>query len=138
MAAVACDHRAGTSRLARRLPTILPPMTRAEALETMRSHHVAGLIGDRTGLVTTRPFRAPHHTISDTGLIGGGHVPLPGEVSRAHHSGRFLDELPEVHPHVLEVLRQPFEDGVPEIPSLARPRLPSSGCAGRAGETRYC
>jgi magnesium chelatase family protein len=91
----------------------LPPQGRcAEALETTRIHSVAGRTGDRTALVTTRPFRAPHHTISDAGLIGGGHVPLPGEVSLAHHGVLFLDELPECRRHVLEVLRQPLEEGV--------------------------
>jgi magnesium chelatase family protein len=90
--------------LARRLTTILPAMTLAEAIETTRIHRVAGLTGDRTALVTTRPFRAPH-TISDAGLIGGGHVPRPGEVSLAHHGVLFLDELPEFRRHVLEVLR---------------------------------
>jgi magnesium chelatase family protein len=83
----------------------------AEALDTTRIHRVSGLTGDRTAEVTTRPCRAPHHTISDAGLIGGGHVPMPGEVSRAHHGVRFLDELPECRPHVLEVLRQPLEMG---------------------------
>jgi magnesium chelatase family protein len=81
--------------LARRLTTILPAMTLAAALETTRIHSVAALTGDRTAWVTTRPFRAPHHTISDAGLIGGGHVPMPGEVSRAHHRMLLLDELPE-------------------------------------------
>jgi hypothetical protein len=79
-------------------------MTLAEAIETTRIHSVAGLTGDRTALVTTRPFRAPHHTISDAGLIGGGHVPMPGEGSRAHQGILFLDELPEFRRHVLEVL----------------------------------
>ena len=97
--------------LARRLTTILPAMTLAEAIETTRIHSVAGLTGDRTALVTTRPFRAPHHTISDAGLIGGGHVPLPGEVSLAHNGVLFLDEWPEFRRHVLEVLRQPLEQG---------------------------
>ena len=96
--------------LARRLTTILPAMTLAEAIETTRIHSVAGLTGDRTALVTTRPLRAPHHTISDAGLIGGGHVPMPGEVSLAHNGVLFLDELPEFRRHVLEVLRQPLED----------------------------
>jgi magnesium chelatase family protein len=91
--------------LARRLTTILPAMTLAEAIETTRIHHVAGLTGARTAWVTTRPFRAPHQTISDAGLIGGGHVPMTGEVSLAHDGVLFLDELPECRRHVLEVLR---------------------------------
>ena len=103
---------AGKSMLARRLTTILPAMTLAEAIETTRIHRVAGLTGDGTSLVTTRPFRAPHQTISDAGLIGGGHVPMPGEVSLTHNGVRFLDELPEFRRHVLEVFRQPLEDGL--------------------------
>jgi magnesium chelatase family protein len=87
-------------------------MTLAEAIEATRIHRVAGLTGDRTALVTTRPFRPPHHTISDVGLIGGGHGPLPGEVSLAHHGVRCLDEPPECRRHVLEVLRQPLEESV--------------------------
>src|SRR5215216_4953443 len=94
---------------------MLPVMTLAETIETTRIHRVAGRTGDRTALVTTRPFRAPHHTISDAGLIGGGQVPLPGEVSLAHHGVRFLDEWPECRRHVLDVLRQPLEDGVVTI-----------------------
>ena len=97
---------------ARRLPTILLAMRLADALDTTRLHSVAGLTGDRTALVTTRPFRAPHQTISDAGLIGGGHVPMPGEVSLAHNGVLFLDELPEFRHHVLEVLRQPLEEGL--------------------------
>jgi magnesium chelatase family protein len=81
-------------------------------LETTRIHRVAGEAGDRTDFAMTRPFRAPHHTISDVGLVGGGQVPLPGEVSLAHHGILFLDELPEFRRHVLEVLRQPLEEGV--------------------------
>jgi magnesium chelatase family protein len=98
--------------LARRLTTILPAMTLPEAIETPCLHRVAGRTGARTAWVTTRPCRAPHHTISDVGLIGGGQVPLPGEVSLAHHGVLFLDELPEFKRHVLEVLRQPLEEGV--------------------------
>jgi magnesium chelatase family protein len=101
--------------LARRLTTILPTMTIAEAIETTRIHSVAGLTGDRTALVTTRPFRAPHHTISDAGLIGGGHVPMPGDVSLAHHGVLFLDELPKCRRHVLEVLHQPLEKSLTSI-----------------------
>jgi magnesium chelatase family protein len=91
--------------LARRLTIILPAMTLAEAMETTRIHSVAGLTGDRTALVTTRPCRAPHQTISEAGLIGGGHVPMPGEVSLAHHGMLYLDERPEFRRHVLEVRR---------------------------------
>jgi magnesium chelatase family protein len=98
--------------LARRLTTMLPAMTLADAIETMHRHSVAGLTGDRTAWVTTRPCRAPHHTISEAELIGGGHVPMPGDVSLAHHGVLFLDELPEFCRHVLEVLRQPLEMGV--------------------------
>jgi magnesium chelatase family protein len=103
-------------RLARRLTTILPAMTLAEAMETTRIHCVAGLTGDRTAWVTTRPCRAPHQTISDTGLIGGGHVPMPGEVSLAHNGVLFLDELPEFRRHVLEDLWQPLEEGGTAVP----------------------
>ena len=95
--------------LARRLTTIVPAMPLAEALETPRLHRVAGLTGARPALVTSRPCRAPHHTIPDAGLIGGGHVPRPGEVSPAYNGVLFLDERPEVRRHVLEVLRQPLE-----------------------------
>jgi magnesium chelatase family protein len=84
----------------------------AEALETTRLHRGAGLTGAHTALVTARPFRAPHHTISEAGLIGGGQVPMPGEVSLAHHGILLLDELPEFRRHVLEVLRQPLEESV--------------------------
>jgi magnesium chelatase family protein len=95
--------------LARRLTTILPAMTLPEALDTTRLPRVAGFTGDRLAWVTTRPFRTPHHTISDVGLLGGGHVPMPGEVSLAHHGVLFLDELPEFRRQVLEVLRQPLD-----------------------------
>ena len=107
--------------LARRLTTILPAMTLAEAIETTRIHRVAGLTGDRTALVTTRPCRAPHHPISDAGLIGGGQVPMPGEVSLAHHGVRLLDERLECRRHVLEVLRQPLEEGGIYRQSRGRP-----------------
>jgi magnesium chelatase family protein len=99
----------GKTMLAKRLPTILPALTLAEAIETTRVHSVMGFMDGRA-LVTTRPFRAPHHTISDAGLIGGGTIPKPGEVSLSHHGVLFLDELPEFRKNVLSVLRQPLEE----------------------------
>ena len=101
----------GKTMLARRLASILPAMTLDEALETTRIHSIAGTIASHQSLIIDRPFRAPHHTISDAGLLGGGAHPMPGEVSLAHNGVLFLDELPEFHRNVLEVMRQPLEDG---------------------------
>ncbi len=110
---------AGKTMLARRLPTILPPMSFEEALETTKIYSVAGTLPTNSSLIPVRPFRSPHHTISDAGLIGGGAYPKPGEVSLAHNGVLFLDELPEFKKNVLEVMRQPLEDGVVTISRAA-------------------
>jgi magnesium chelatase family protein len=111
---------AGKTMMARRVAGILPPLTFDEALEVTSIHSVAGLVAPGTGLLSTRPFRAPHHTVSDVALVGGGQVPRPGEISLAHQGVLFLDEMPEFSRHALEVLRQPLEEGVVRIARAAR------------------
>jgi len=101
---------AGKSMMAKRMPSILPPFSIGEALETTKIHSVAGKLEGNTALMSRRPFRSPHHTISDVALVGGGTYPQPGEISLAHNGVLFLDELPEFNRSVLEVMRQPLED----------------------------
>ena len=105
----------GKSMLAKRLPSILPDMTRAESLEVTQIHSIMGLVDPESPLVTVRPFRSPHHTVTPPGLVGGGSMPRPGEVSLAHRGVLFLDELPEFRKETMEVMRQPLEDGVVTI-----------------------
>jgi magnesium chelatase family protein len=111
---------AGKTMMARRVSGVLPPLTFDEALEATSIHSVAGLLAPGTRLLSARPFRAPHHTISDVALVGGGQHPRPGEISLAHHGVLFLDEMPEFSRHVLEVLRQPLEEGCVRIARAAR------------------
>ena len=105
----------GKSMMAKRLPSILPPLTLAESLETTQIHSVAGILKQGSSLITQRPFRSPHHTISEVALVGGGSNPMPGEISMAHNGVLFCDELPEFNKHTLEVMRQPLEDHIINI-----------------------
>ena len=118
---------AGKTMLAKRIPSILPDLSFEEAIEVTRIYSVLGLIPPHSALMATRPFRSPHHTISDAGLIGGGQMPKPGEVSLSHHGVLFLDELPEFKKNVLEVMRQPLEEGKVTISrALSSLTFPSS------------
>ena len=122
----------GKSMLAKRIPTIIPPLSLDEAIETTKIHSIAGLLDTEQSFVAKRPFRPPHHTISDIGLLGGGTFPNPGEVSIAHNGVLFLDELPEFKRSALEVMRQPLEDGKATV-SRGRgvSRFPPSSCSWR-------
>ena len=102
----------GKSMMAKRLPSILPPLSLSESLETTQIHSIAGKLQRNSGLITQRPFRSPHHTISEAALVGGGTNPMPGEITLSHHGVLFCDELPEFSKHTLEVLRQPLEDRI--------------------------
>lgn len=123
----------GKTMIARRMPTILPALTFEEALEVTKIHSIAGTLPPGTSLITSRPFRSPHHTVSDVGLVGGGAIPKPGEISLAHYGVLFLDELPEFGKKTLEVLRQPLEDGIITITranaSLSYPAKTTLICA---------
>ena len=127
---------AGKTMLARRLPGILPPLTPEEAVETTAIHSAAGLPFET--LLTTRPFRSPHHTASDAALVGGGPVPRPGEVSLAHNGVLFLDELPEFRRHVLEALRQPLEEGTVTVVPRARVLPSARALPARGGDEPVC
>jgi magnesium chelatase family protein len=123
--------------LARRLPSILPSLTFEESVETTKIHSVVGLVQPGSGLITRKPFRSPHHTISDIALIGGGQYPRPGEVSLAHNGVLFLDELPEFHRDALEVLRQPLEDHSVTV-SRARQSMVFPSCFMLVGSMNPC
>jgi Magnesium chelatase, subunit ChlI len=119
---------------------ILPAISLVEVTETRRIYRVGEHMGDRTALMRRRPYRAPHHTVSDVGLIGGGHVPMPGDVSRAHHGVLFLDARPEFRRHVLEVLRQPLEKSVRKcsgVPKLLEGVIEAPAVIGLAGLLRH-